>query len=108
MSGFRGILHLGAAGISMNKDDDAGLWQLVKSEAVTAGITYSLEYTVNPTSPDDQAHSFPSGQASIMLSAAQFLQTRYGWEYSVPAYTLTSFTAYSRVHGNHSIAEAMC
>jgi membrane-associated phospholipid phosphatase len=94
------LMPLGAAGISAYQDDDAGLWQLVKSEVVTAGITYGLKYTVNSTSPDGQQHSFPSGHASITFSAAQFLQTRYGWEYGVPAYALASFTAYSRVSGD--------
>ena len=94
------LLPVGAAAISISQDDDAGLLQLVKSEVVTAGITYGLKYTVNSTSPDGQAHSLPSGHASITFSAAQFLQTRYGWEYGVPAYTLASFTAYSRVYGD--------
>ncbi len=93
-------MPLGAAGISVVKDDDAGLWQLVKSEVVTAGITYGLKYTVNSTAPNGEQHSFPSGHASITFSAAQFLQTRYGWEYGVPAYALASVTAYSRVSGD--------
>jgi membrane-associated phospholipid phosphatase len=94
------LLPVSAAAISVSKDDDAGLLQLVKSEVATAGITYGLKYTVNSTSPDGQAPRFPSGHASITFSAAQFLQTRYGWEYGVPAYALASFTAYSRVSGD--------
>jgi membrane-associated phospholipid phosphatase len=94
------LLPVGAAAISISQDDDAGLLQLVKSEVVTAGITYGLKYSVKSTAPDGQAHSFPSGHASITFSAAQFLQTRYGWEYGVPAYALASVTAYSRVFGD--------
>ena len=94
------LLPVSAAAISVSKDDDAGLWQLVKSEVVTAGITYGLKCAVNSTSPDGQAHSLPSGHASITFSAKHFFQTRYGWEYGVPAYALASFTAYSRVSGD--------
>jgi membrane-associated phospholipid phosphatase len=95
------LLPVGAGAMSLYRDDTEGLWQLTKSELLTAGVTYGLKYSINSTGPNGEQHSFPSGHASITFSAAQFLQTRYGWEYGVPAYLLAGLTGYSRVSGNY-------
>ena len=87
-----------AAGMSLLNDDTAGLVQLVKSEAVTLGIVEVLKSTIHETRPngkDDK--SFPSGHAAVAFSAAQYLQTKGGWEYGAPAYAAASFVAYARV-----------
>ncbi len=98
---LQALLPLGAGAISLYHDDTEGLWQLTKSELLTAGLTYGLKYSINSTGPNGEQHSFPSGHASITFSAAQFLQTRYGWEYGVPAYFLAGLTGYSRVSGDY-------
>lgn len=95
------LLPVGAGAISLYRDDTEGLWQLTKSELLTAGVTYGLKYSIHSTGPNGEKHSFPSGHASITFSAAQFLQTRYGWEYGVPAYLLAGLTGYSRVSGDY-------
>ena len=95
------LLPVGAGAISFYRNDTEGLWQLTKSELLTAGVTYGLKYSISSTGPNGEQHSFPSGHASITFSAAQFLQTRYGWEYGVPAYLLAGLTGYSRVNGNY-------
>ena len=95
------LMPLGVAGISLAKHDEAGLWQLAKSELATVGITYGLKYGIHSTGPDGQQHSFPSGHTAVTFSAAQFLQERYGWEYGVPAYLLAGLTGYSRVSGDY-------
>jgi membrane-associated phospholipid phosphatase len=95
------LLPVGAGAISLYRDDTEGLWQLTKSELLTAGVTYGLKYSINSTGPNGESHSFPSGHASITFSAAQFLQIRYGWEYGVPAYLLAGLTGYSRVSGDY-------
>jgi membrane-associated phospholipid phosphatase len=87
-----------AAGVSLLNDDTAGLVQLVKSEAVTLGIVEVLKSTIHETRPngkDDK--SFPSGHTAVAFSAAQYLQSKGGWEYGVPAYVAASFVAYARV-----------
>jgi membrane-associated phospholipid phosphatase len=95
------LLPVGAGAISLYRDDTEGLWQLTKSELLTAGVTYGLKYSIHSAGPNGEQHSFPSGHASITFSAAQFLQTRYGWEYGVPAYLLAGLTGYSRVSGDY-------
>lgn len=89
------LMPLGAAGISLAKHDEAGLWQPTKSKLTTVGITYGSKYGVRSTGPDGQQHSFSSGHAAVTFSAAQFLQKRYGWEYGVPAYLLAGLTGYT-------------
>lgn len=88
-----------AASISLYHDDREGLWQLVKSEAATIAITEALKVTVRETRPNGQDNrSFPSRHASVAFSAAQFLQTRGGWEYGIPAYVVATAVAADRVH----------
>ena len=39
----------------------------------------------------------PSGHTAAAFSGASFIQRRYGWRYSLPAYGAAAFVAYSRV-----------
>ena len=92
-----------AGGISLARDDAAGLYQLAKSEAFTLAASELLKLTVQETRPngrDDK--SFPSGHTSVSFAAAQYMQMRGGWEYGVPAYVAASLVGYSRVRaGEH-------
>lgn len=40
---------------------------------------------------------FPSGHTASAFSAVGFLQKRYGWQFSLPALILATFTGYSRI-----------
>jgi membrane-associated phospholipid phosphatase len=92
------VIPVTAAGISYAKDDTDGVWQLMKSEALTIGVTGALKYSINAERPNGKdQHSFPSAHTSISFSAAQYLQSRYGWEYGLPAYLASGLVGYSRV-----------
>ena len=93
-------MPLGAAGISITKSNEVGLWQLIKLELTTVGITYDLKYSIHSTWPDGQGRNFSSGHASVIFLAAQFLLERYGLKYGVPAYLLANLTVYARVDGD--------
>ena len=44
--------------------------------------------------------SFPSGHTSTTFQSASFIHKRYGFKYSIPAYALAGFTAFSRINAD--------
>lgn len=94
-------LPLTAAALSVAHHDSRGLSQLVKSEAVTLGVTEVLKRTTNVERPNQRDNkSFPSGHTSTAFAAAQYMYTRGGKEYGIPAYIVASLVGYSRVKAN--------
>lgn len=80
--------------------DWEGLKQGALSAATTVGATFILKYAVKERRPDySNHHSFPSGHASITYAASTYIGRRYGWKYSIPAYALSTYTAWGRVYG---------
>ncbi|NMG46240.1 phosphatase PAP2 family protein [Aromatoleum toluvorans] len=51
-----------------------------------------------PNGRDDR--SFPSRHTAASFAAAQYLQTRGGWEYGLPAYAAAALVGYSRVRAH--------
>jgi membrane-associated phospholipid phosphatase len=91
------IVALAAGGLTIGFRDTEGFVQLVKATALNLSATMALKYTVDERGPDGDSNSFPSAHSSVSFSAAEFIRRRYGWEYGVPAYGISSFVAYSRV-----------
>ena len=90
-------LPVTAVGTTLAYKDYTGLLQLGESEGATIGATYGLKYTIKETRPNGLNHSFPSAHTAVSFSAAEFMRSRYGWEYGAPAYVAAAFVAYSRV-----------
>lgn len=97
-------LPLFAGGLTLTKRDEngawdkQGLWQFVQSYGVTVGLTFALKAIIDSERPNHRDNdSFPSGHTSSAMSAASFMDHRYGWKYGLPAYALAGFVAYSRV-----------
>jgi membrane-associated phospholipid phosphatase len=92
---------LAAGGITIARDDKEGIVQLTKSALLDVTATVGLKYSIHERRPDGSDNrSFPSAHTSVSFASAEYLRKRYGWEYGLPAYTLASFVAYSRVESN--------
>jgi hypothetical protein len=74
---------------------------LLRSVAVSEGVTQALKYTVRRERPDGSgANSFPSGHAADTFAFATALERHLGWRGAVPAYIVSSYVAVSRLHEN--------
>ena len=89
-----------AYGTTFYLDDQEGRIQFYKSFFTNLAVTYGLKYTINERRPNGGSLSFPSGHTSAAFQGAAFIQDRYGWEYSLPAYTAAAFVGYSRIESN--------
>jgi membrane-associated phospholipid phosphatase len=90
-----------AAGIALWKKDGTGVKQLAEVTALTVGTALLLKYTIHEQRPDhSDDHSFPSDTSALAFAPAQFLWTRYGWQYGAPAYLAAGFVGYSRVESD--------
>ncbi len=97
-----------AYGATFYMDDEQGRMQFYQSFAATVAVTYGLKYSVDKKRPNGSDHSFPSGHTSAAFQGASFIQRRYGWRYSLPAYLAASFVGYSRVESdNHYVEDVL-
>ncbi len=87
-----------AAGLSLSKSDRQGLSQLTNSSIVTMSAVYALKYTLRTERPEHGNFSFPSGHTASAFIGAAYLNYRYGFQFSVPAFFASSFVGFSRVH----------
>lgn len=79
--------------------DTKGSWQFTKALLLTEAVTYGLKHSINKQRPDiSNNNSFPSGHTSTTFQSASFIHRRYGFKYSIPAYALAGFTAFSRIN----------
>jgi len=96
------LLPTSAYAKTFYEDDGKGALAFTESIATTIVVTNVLKYSINAERPNgENDRSFPSGHTSSAFSSATFLQLRYGWEYGVPAYTVATFVAWSRVYSDH-------
>lgn len=89
----------GLTAVLLQKDWQ-GLKQGVFSGVTTLGVTYALKYIVKKERPDhSDNHSFPSMHTSTSFAAAAFIQRRYGWQWGLPSYILSTYVGWTRVYG---------
>lgn len=87
------------AGVALVEGDYKGLLQLGEALAVSVATSYALKYTVRKTRPDGSDNrSFPSNHTGFSFAGATFLQKRYGWKWGLPAYLVSGYVAWGRVH----------
>lgn len=101
-SGDIGAIALPVAGLAaiLIQQDWQGLKQGALAAVTTAGITYALKYSVRKERPDhSDHHSFPSMHTATSFAAAAFIQRRYGWQWGLPAYIVSTYVGWSRIYG---------
>ena len=101
-TGDVGAVLLPVAGLTavLLQKDWQGLKQGVFSGVTTLGVTYALKYIVKKERPDhSDNHSFPSMHTSTSFAAAAFIQRRYGWQWRLPSYILSTYVGWTRVYG---------
>ena len=79
--------------------DKKGILQLGLSTATTLAVNYGLEACIKKDRPDGTGHhAFPSTHTAVAFDGASFLMRRYGWKWGVPAYAVSTYVAWGRVH----------
>ena len=90
-----------ALGVAFAKHDTEGMKQLGLSTATCLAINYGLELCIKKDRPDGTGHhAFPSTHTAVAFNCSTFLMKRYGWKWGVPAYVVSSFVAWGRVHSD--------
>lgn len=93
-------LPTAALAVTLIEHDWEGLKEGALTAAATAGATLILKYSIKERRPDfSNNHSFPSGHSAVTFAAATYIGRRYGWKWSIPAYALSTYTAWGRVYG---------
>ena len=88
-----------ALGVTIAKHDTEGMKQLGLSTATCLAVNYGLELCIRKERPDGTGHhAFPSTHTAVAFNGSTFLMKRYGWKWGVPAYLVSSFMAWGRVH----------
>jgi hypothetical protein len=83
------------------EDNFDGSKQFLKAFITSELSTLALKKLTQEQRPNGKCcDSFPSGHTSAAFMGASFIQYRYGWKYSVPAYIAATYVGYSRVQSN--------
>lgn len=84
-----------------NQGYNAKAVHMVKSTVYAALFTSILKYTIREKRPStEKRDAFPSGHTTTAFAFASVVATEHEWYWTVPAYTLASFTALSRINDN--------
>jgi membrane-associated phospholipid phosphatase len=71
--------------------------ELVRAQTVAQTMAWAMKYSIRRTRPDGSSFSFPSGHASVSFASATVLQRNFGWKVGIPAYSVASYVAASRI-----------
>lgn len=95
--------------------DKKGLVELGLSSVTGIAINYGLNACIRkerPEMPDNPGwsdyHAFPSTHSMAAFDGATFLMRRYGWQWGLPAYIVSTYVAWGRVNtNNHDIWDVL-
>ena len=87
--------------VAIANHDTQGMKQLGLSTATCLAVNYGLELCITKDRPDGTGHhAFPSTHTAVAFNGSTFLMKRYGWKWGVPAYVLSTYVAWGRVHSD--------
>lgn len=89
--------------------DRKGILELSLSSVTGIALNYGLNACIKKDRPEmplkagwSDHHAFPSTHTMVTFNGASFLMRRYGWKWGVPAYAVSTYVAWGRVHvGKH-------
>lgn len=88
--------------------DREGVLQLGLSSVTGIAINYGLNACIKKDRPEMPAspgwsdrHAMPSTHTMAAFDGATFLMRRYGWKWGVPAYAVSAYVAWGRIHTKH-------
>ena len=95
--------------------DRESIVQLGLSTATGIAVSYGLNAIIakdRPEMPSDahwsDHHAFPSTHTMAAFDGSTYLMRRYGWKWGVPAYAVSTYVAWGRMHtGNHDIWDVL-
>lgn len=76
---------------------------MLKASAYASGVTTALKYTIReprPTNGHNERNSFPSGHSTTAFAFSGYVLEEHGWGWGIPALTVSSFVAASRINDN--------
>ena len=89
-------LPLLATATIISKDDRAGAGELLVGTVLSVGTAYGLNNLIVEERPDRaSAHSFPAVTTALAASSSTYLWGRYGWQYGLPAFAVSSLVSFS-------------
>ena len=68
-----------------------------RAQIVTQTMTQGIKLAASRARPDGTQYSFPSGHTASAFATATVLQRHFGWKAGIPAYSVASWVAASRV-----------
>lgn len=88
--------------------DREGVIQLGLSSVTGIAINYGINACVKKNRPDmpcnagwSDRHAFPSTHTMAAFDGATFLMKRYGWQWGIPAYAVSTYVAWGRTYTRH-------
>ncbi len=90
-------LPVGAVGVSLLHDGDwKGIGEFALSAGLTVGSAYALRQLVRERRPDKtDFDSMAPPDVALADASADYLWSRYGWRYGVPAYAARFVVSYA-------------
>lgn len=93
---------------AITENDKKGIVQLALSTATGIAVNYGLNACVKKDAPEmplnpgwSDHHTFPSTHTMAAFTGSTFLMKRYGWKWGAPAYAVSTYVAWGRVHTGH-------
>jgi hypothetical protein len=89
-------LPVTAVGISLYKGDWKGLREFAVSAGLTVGSAFLIRQIVRQHRPDhSDFHSLTPPDLALADASSDYLWSRYGWRYGVPAYIASAAVSYA-------------